>query len=503
MLDRRAFLSGSAATGLSFGGSVALGETSAPGGIATPIEGAFGKDTRALGWVSPNSDRLDCRELALDGKLPENLTGTLWRNGPAAHDRHGIRYRHWFDGDGMIQEFRFADGKVSHRGRMIETPKLRHEDAAGRRIYPAFGTRLPGSAAVAGPDAMNVANISVLDHGGALMALWEGGSASVLDRETLDWQAFKSWGDGLKGLPFTAHPKRDPNGTLWAFGYALIPSTSIVLYHISATGQIIKATAVPVEPLGMVHDFVVTNLHLVIVIPPYVYDLDRGRTFLDGHIWKPELGARVLIVSKDSFDDRRWVQLPPGFGFHHGNGWEEANGTIHFDHCLAKDAGLVSDAFLDVMNGQFGEVEPPTYCRISISKDGRADIRNTGEVAEFPQVSPLFTGIRNQFVYTLDSLGRKDWLPRMVVKRDLAGASAEKFDFGPGTVVEEHVFVPSPEGRFEDDGWLVGTFLEHGKGVSGVTVFDARQVSAGPVATAWLPYPLPLGFHGQFSNPSG
>ena len=36
-------------------------------------------------------------------------------------------------------------------------------------------------------------------------------------------------------------------------------------------------------------------------------------------------------------------------------------------------------------------------------------------------------------------------------------------------------------------------------GVSGVTVFDPRRIGEGPIARAWLDYPLPLGFHGHFS----
>ena len=50
--------------------------------------------------------------------------------------------------------------------------------------------------------------------------------ASVLDRETLQWQGFKVWGESLEGLPFTAHPKAEPDGTLWAFGYGNLCRTN-------------------------------------------------------------------------------------------------------------------------------------------------------------------------------------------------------------------------------------------------------------------------------------
>ena len=87
-----------------------------------------------------------------------------------------------------------------------------------------------------------------------------------------------------------------------------------------------------------------------------------------------------------------------------------------------------------------------------------------------------------------------------MVKRDLErDGVTESFDYGPGTLPEEHVFVPRPAARREDEGWLLGPFLDYGRGRSGIAVFDARHVADGPVARVWLDYPLPLAFHGHFS----
>ncbi len=497
MLDRRSFIRSAAALGLAHAAPAAFAGAA---GLDRAHAAMPGSDSRLLGWKTPESDRMDTSVLDLEGVLPDRLKGVFRRNGPAGHDRHGLRYHHWFDGDGMIQEFRFGDGAVSHRGRMLRTPKLRREDAAGRRLYPAFGTHVADGAPVRGPDDMNPANISVLDHHGELMALWEGGSPSVIDRDSLAWQEFKTWDDSVRGLPFTAHPKVEADGTLWAFGYAMWPDPLLLLYHVNASGSLVKAAAVRVEPLGMVHDFVVTRRSIVIVIPPFVHGASAGGTFLDSHVWRPELGSRALVVSKDDFDDRRWVQLPAGFGFHHGNGWEEADGTIRFDHCVAADPGLVDDALRDVMQGRLKPAAPSRYTTFVLHPDGRADVREEEAIAEFPQVAPARVGRRNRFVYTLGGDRRPEWVPGSLEKRDLETGAVDRFAYGRDVFPEEHVFVPFPDGKVEDDGWLVGTFLAHARGQSGISVFDARRVSDGPVALAWLPYPLPLGFHGQFSG---
>ena len=454
-----------------------------------------------LGWRSVHSDRLDC-DARIEGRLPAELRGTFYRNGPAVHERFGIRYRHWFEGDGMVHAFRFDGRGLSHRARVLATPKLEREDAAQRRLYEGFATRVDGAAELRGPDDLNPANISVLDHHGELLALWEGGSASVLDRDTLAWKRFKVWGEHLEGVPFTAHPKVEPDGTLWAFGYSFAPAPALVLYHIAPDGTLLKAQRVDAGALGMVHDFVITARHLVIVIPPLVFEPASDRdSLIDALVWRPDLGSRVLVVDKDDFGARRWYQLPAGFGFHHGNGWEDAGGTIRFDHCIAADASLVTETMRYIMRGELREAAPEVYTRFTLHPDGRTEVETTGGEEEFPRVAPAVTGRRNRYVHTLGASWENAavWRLRRVIKRDLESESLDTFDYGPGVLAEEHVFVPRRAPRSEDDGWLVGPFLDSRRGLSGVAVFDARRVADGPVARAWLEYPLPLALHGQFT----
>src|SRR5690606_15027838 len=98
-----------------------------------------------LGFVNPPVAELDSGALPLRGELPAGLAGTFYRNGPARHELGGRRYTHWFDGDGMVQAFRFAAGKVTHRGRFVLTPKYRAETQAGILQRAAYGTVFPDS----------------------------------------------------------------------------------------------------------------------------------------------------------------------------------------------------------------------------------------------------------------------------------------------------------------------------------------------------------------------
>jgi carotenoid cleavage dioxygenase len=85
-----------------------------------------------------------------------------------------------------------------------------------------------------------------------------------------------------------------------------------------------------------------------------------------------------------------------------------------------------------------------------------------------------------------------------IARHDLESGALDTFSYGEDVIPEEHIFVAKPGSANEDEGWLIGTSLDTAAGVTRVSVFDARHVSAGPIAQGTLPYALPLGFHGQW-----
>ena len=232
-------------------------------GLRSAVSAARRRRSRRLvGGLRPRSrDGSDAARLAQRPRRPapgakrasrvaclRNFAEPSTENGPAVFQRFGIRYQHWFDGDGMVQAFRFDGHGVAHRARVLATPKLARETSAGRRLFSGFGTPVDGSVRPVRPDDLNVANTSMLEHHGELLALWEGGSASVIDRDTLAWRGFKVWGESLGGLPFTAHPKTEADGTLWAFGCSFAPGRLLVLYHMAADGTVRKVLPIDVGP---------------------------------------------------------------------------------------------------------------------------------------------------------------------------------------------------------------------------------------------------------------
>jgi len=48
----------------------------------------------------------------VEGQIPPELQGTLFRNGPGLLEVNGQRIHHPFDGDGMISAIAFRDGRA-------------------------------------------------------------------------------------------------------------------------------------------------------------------------------------------------------------------------------------------------------------------------------------------------------------------------------------------------------------------------------------------------------
>jgi all-trans-8'-apo-beta-carotenal 15,15'-oxygenase len=124
------------------------------------------------------------------------------------------------------------------------------------------------------------------------------------------------------------------------------------------------------------------------------------------------------------------------------------------------------------------------------------------DIVEFPRVHPLRNGLDTRWLLTAatwaGSAAKPLWFHGLQL-RDLRTGRAQRYDYGPQTVVEEHILVPKPGAQGELDAWLLGTTYDVKRGVTRVNLLDARHLADGPIAQATLPYGLPYGFHGNFT----
>ena len=494
-MDRRHFL----AAGAGVAALALSGAARADAGMYRRFHAALARDPSLAVYADIEGEQAG--EALVKGRLPADLHGHFFRNGPGRFERGGERHHHWFDGDGFAQRWTIAGGKVTHRGRFVETERYVEESRAGQFLVPAFGTMVRRRG-VRGNDAMNAANTNLLPLNGHLYALWEGGSATEIDPDTLATLGIKTWHEDLQAMPFSAHPKADPSGGLWNFGVA--PGADrLALYRIGADGQLLRSVVLEVPQLNFVHDFVVSARHLIFLVPPYDFSEDRSLSLAARHIWAgsgPQARPmRAVVVAKDTLSVRQVFELPPRMVFHLGNAWEDGACT-RLDAVLHRGDALAGLGAL--MGGERQPNDPTRSELVQIRLDyasGQATSSRLFGAGEFPRVMPQRVGSRHRRLALLSS-GRSNraLVLDTVNLVDTDSGKADSYRFGAGWQVEEHILVPRRHARSEVDGYLVGVVQDTRSGTSVLTVFDAARIAAGPLALAKLPYRTPHCFHGNF-----
>jgi all-trans-8'-apo-beta-carotenal 15,15'-oxygenase len=456
------------------------------------------------------SSDVECAALQIEGKLPVQLSGRFYRNGPALFERAQQRYQHWFAGDGMVQQFTFTGQSISHKGRFVQTQKFKKEEKAKKFLLPAFGSSIPSSERVTGPDSMNTANTNALEHGGKLLAMWEGGSAIALDPKTMETLGPIAWQKGWEQMPFSAHPKIDPQGNLWNIGGAF---GQMMSYHIDPNGHLNKAQVAKLSidtkrTGGMIHDMAVTQRYLVVPIPPVVIHWDKlakGAIGNEVMTITADEPLRFWVAPKDDIAQAKMFELPSEMVFHVGNAFERG------DEILMTYAGGIANNFLggsavDIMRGRHTSPEESKLKQVSLNmRTGQAKVELlNSDPMEFPRINNALVGLQNKLILSPVSWKKPSATDPSfqfdgIQLIDQESGKTDRYDYTNRFMPEEHILVGKKAGTSnERDAWIVGTAYDLKTDRTCVNVFEAQSLASGPIARAWLPYAIPLGFHGNF-----
>ncbi|KQW35567.1 carotenoid oxygenase family protein [Rhizobacter sp. Root404] len=502
-MQRRDFLIASLRAGAAFGAANAW-----PAFALSPEGRAFDAAIAAQPWLKPfkgvTDQDLRCDALTLSGRWPADFRGRFYRNGPALYERDGQRYHHWFAGDGMVQQFSFGGGArpaVRHLGRLVRTPKLAAEQQAGKFLYSAYGTKIESDAPTQGTDSFNVANTNAIEHAGRVLAMWEGGSAFAMRPDDLATLGPVTWQEGLAQMPFSAHPKLDAHGHLWNFGSA---GRNLVVWHIDPAGRLVDAQIGETPyPGGMAHDAAITERYIVLPLPPIKLHFGEDAASGQAFTYEANEPLRILVMRKDDIAQRRVFELPSQMVFHVGNAHERADGSIALSFVGSPTPEFVMNTASSLLAGHPGSFGgSSTQLAVLDMRSGRVRVESMNDIVEFPRVHPLRNGLDTRWLLTAatwaGSAAKPLWFHGLQL-RDLRTGRAQRYDYGPQTVVEEHILVPKPGAQGELDAWLLGTTYDVKRGVTRVNLLDARHLADGPIAQATLPYGLPYGFHGNFT----
>ncbi|WP_321859173.1 carotenoid oxygenase family protein [Paraburkholderia tropica] len=457
-------------------------------------------------------------DLHVEGKIPAALSGTLYR---VASNQHFQPLNpdmfHWFDGDGMVHAFRIKDGKASYCNRLVVTEGLKAEREVGKALYNGIvgrsGTPQPSLPAGA-PRIKTVANINVIRLGEKLLAMhevehhyWE------LDPVTLETLGTFNFDGQVEGM-LTAHPHFDEAAKEWIF-YALDNEKNFLDCFATDPSGNIKSkhrVSMPFKPWN--HDVIFSRQHYI-----FFFGLISWRPRSDNFVpkgkssWFIEPGvdrnAKILLVDRQT-GEATWLH-PENSEYmigHFLNAYQDGGDTI-----IDSSATPVSGALQDFNPADYypfplvegpSAFEPPQLWRFVINpQSGTVKRERIGDFsAEFVRLNETFQGRRHRYGYMA---GVHDPKPESrgfncLIKHDYDKGLTEfqHITRDIDLVVGEPIFVPHPEAKTEEQGWILGVWYNPRRNASELIILDAENFADEPVARIKLDHHVPLGFHGNW-----
>jgi carotenoid cleavage dioxygenase-like enzyme len=484
-----------------------LAAGTAVAGLGLGVRPATALETADIGWTSddphlsgnfasigPEIDAADLPVIA--GRIPPELNGAYMRNGPNPLYKP-ISYSYPMDGDGMIHAVYLSNGRARYRNRFVNTHALTAERRAGRAIYGGFLHPMPVDPALVTPIGdpgpfKNGAFINVIQHGGHLLALDEAttGYEITADLETLgEWRAGTD-----KPIRLGAHNRRHPKtGALFAIAYSN-REAAVQIHQIGATGVLANSFSLPLTAPTMIHDFVLTEKYIVLLVCPAVFDIQSARAGKPELQWRPELGTRIGLIALDG-SSTLWIDADPFFVFHFGNAFERG-GHVFIDY-VRHDSLTVGYSTV--------KQKIPTLHRMDISLATRKinDVQIADMVVEFPRTNDALNALPTRFVFvpTLTDTLRLTNPPsatfNTMLKVNTETGAMVRHDFG-NRIAGEAAFIPRESGGSEDDGYLAIFAYDPTNKTSDFILLDAAHIDAEPVAVIRLPQRVPQGLHGNW-----
>ncbi|MFF4546967.1 carotenoid oxygenase family protein [Streptomyces sp. NPDC001406] len=449
------------------------------------LEGAF----------TPVTEELTAFDLPVTGRIPRELNGRFLRNGPNVLGLEDPRAHHWMLGEGMVHGVRLRDGRAEwYRNRWVRSSQVTS------KLGEPYPNPIP-------PDDF-ACNTHVIPYRGRILALQESGPLPYeLDGElnTVGTHDFRGTLEGA----FTAHTKYDAGaGELHAVAYH--PTWDHVRHLVvDPAGRVARTTRIPVPEAPMMHDFALTEKHVVVFDIPVTFDpaaAERGAPV--PYRWNRKHPTRVGVMPRTG-GAMRWFGIEPVFFSHTLNAYDEGSSVV-------VDLTTYPAPFYVAGRGSDGPYAAGTARleRWTIDlRHGRVRQRTLDDrPQEFPRVNEALVSRRHRYGYsaaadlTLAYLAPDGNPPdrafsNALIKHDLLRGTAQVHRLPKGAAAGEAVFVPrdptDPKAA-EDEGYAIAYVHNPDRGAADLLILAAQDFTGEPVARIRLPGRVPLGFHGSW-----
>ena len=463
--------------------------------------GAWKPQTRE--WTATN--------MVVEGTIPDDLDGVYLRNTENPLVPAAERY-HPFDGDGMIHSIYFSNGAAEYRNRFIRTEGLLAELDAGGPLWsglaesPLVAPRQDGWGARTRMKDASSTDV-VVHNGVALTSFYQCGDLYRLDPISLDDNGREAWNGKFPDAGVSAHTKVDEaTGELMFFNY----QTTYPYMHygvVSPTGDLVHYTPVPLPGPRLPHDMTFTENYSILNDCPLFWKEDLIERGIYATQFHRDMPTRLGVIPRYGTEkDIKWFECDATYVLHWINAYEDGDeivvdGYFQFD----PSPGVTPDATLEQRMFRFLDLfalqSRPYRWRLNMKTGTVKEGPLSDTITEFGMINALIAGKNYEWVYsTIPAVG---WFGfEGIIKHNVVTGTEENYRLPEGVYASETVFAPRPSSRSEDDGYLITFTMDVINDSSQCLIFDAQNVSDGPVARIQLPERICSGTHATWAAAS-
>ena len=457
----------------------------------------------------PNMCEYDDLDPVVKGSIPEDLNGTYIRNteNPV---REALGRYHPFDGDGMLHSITFDRGRCEYRNRFIQTQGLIEEEQAGQPLWAGLRER-PDMSLKQGwgarTDLKDSSSTDVVIHGGvAATSFYQCGEIYEHDPRTLERLGKANW---LKDLPnnwgVSAHTKVDEsNGEMLFFNYGkefpymhygVVDKNRNLVHHI------------PIELPGprLPHDMAFTENYAILNDLPLFWDPDALKHGAHAVRFYHELPSRFAVVPrKGNPEDVVWFEAKPTYVLHWINAYEDGDEIILDGYSQDPRRGKRTKGLPDSLTPfemlDINAIGAHAYRWKFNLKNGTVTEGPLEEgISEFGMINPRVAG--RPYQYTWAATAKPGWfLFDGLLRLNVQTGERQEYKFPEGVYASESPMAPSGNPDDESDGYVLTFTTDMNNNKSECVIFDAQDISHGPVASVLLPQRICVGTHSYWAG---